>query len=176
MCSAPTPAARAARRGARTQQIYRRLRAPWRAQGDAFRAPVGLRPRAGASEEIEERMCELARDQLLNYWLRIDSQNSMSVPLELRTPYLDYRVVEFAFSLPLELLIRDGWMKWLLHKAMEDLCRARSCGGEKGGFVPVGPWLPAHEARILAMPALDCPTDPGVLASGGRPPRRDPIG
>jgi len=98
-------------------------------------------------------MVELARDQLLNYWLRIDSQNSMSVPLELRTPYLDYRVVEFAFSLPVELLIRDGWMKWLLRKAMEDVLPSEVVWRrKKGGFpFPLGPWLVRHEARILAM-------------------------
>jgi asparagine synthase (glutamine-hydrolysing) len=170
---------RAARAVPGTQRIYRRLRAPWRERRDAFRPPSGYRARAGASEQIEQRMLELARDQLLNYWLRIDSQNSMSVPLELRTPYLDYRVVEFAFSLPLEFLIRDGWMKWLLRKAMEDLLPSEVVWRrKKGGFpFPVGPWLLRHEARILAMLAgLDCPyLDLRVLASEWRTTaRRDP--
>ncbi len=162
-----------------TQQIYRRLRAPWRRHSDAFVPPAGVRARAGAPEPIEERMVELARDQLLNYWLRIDSQNSMSIPLELRTPYLDYRVVEFAFSLPLEYLIRDGWMKWLLRKAMDDLLPAEVAWRRvKGGFpFPIGPWLERHEERILAMLAkLDCPyLDPRVLASEWKTTaRRDP--
>ena len=59
--------------------------APWRASRDAFLPPSGIAARSGPSEAIEPRMVELASDQLLNYWLRIDSQNSMSVPLELRT-------------------------------------------------------------------------------------------
>jgi asparagine synthase (glutamine-hydrolysing) len=162
-----------------TQQIYRRLRAPWRASRDAFLAPAGAVARSGPSEQIETRMVELARDQLLNYWLRIDSQNSMSVPLELRTPYLDYRVVEFAFSLPLELLIRDGWMKWLLRVAMQDLLPpAITWRRVKGGFpFPIGPWLLRHESRLVAMIAgLDCPyLDPRVLASEWQTTaRRDP--
>ena len=160
---------RAARAVPGTQQIYRRLRAPWRRSRDAFLPPAGVVARSGPSEEIEARMIELARDQLLNYWLRIDSQNSMSVPLELRTPYLDYRVVEFAFGLPLELLIRDGWMKWLLRVAMKDLLPdAITWRRTKGGFpFPIGPWLLRHEQRILAMIAgLDCPyLDLRVLAS-----------
>jgi asparagine synthase (glutamine-hydrolysing) len=132
-------------------------------------------------EEIEQRMVELARDQLLNYWLRIDSQNSMTVPLELRTPYLDYRVVEFAFALPLELLIRDGWMKWILRKAMDGLLPPEVIWRrKKGGFpFPIGPWLLRHEARILAMAEkVECPyLDLRVLASewkamAGRDPDR----
>ena len=76
----------------------------------------------------------------MNYWLRIDNQNSMGVPLELRSPFLDYRVVEFGFTLPMEFLIRDGWMKWILRSAMEDLLPAR-CGmakAEDGLPVPYG--------------------------------------
>src|SRR5262249_2493098 len=112
-------------------------------------------------------------------WLRIDSQNSMSIPLELRTPYLDYRVGEFAFSLPLEYLIRDGWMKWLLRRAMDDLLPAEITWRRvKGGFpFPIRPWLLRHEQRILAMIArLDCPyLDAGVLASQWKSTaRRDP--
>jgi asparagine synthase (glutamine-hydrolysing) len=162
-----------------TQQIYRRLRAPWWPGGDAFRPPAGIAARSGPSESIEPRMLELASDQLLNYWLRIDSQNSMTVPLELRAPFLDYRVVEFAFALPLELLMRDGWMKWLLRMAMRDLLPDEiTWRRTKGGFpFPIGPWLLRHEQRILAMIAgLDCPyLDPRVLASEWQSTaRRDP--
>jgi asparagine synthase (glutamine-hydrolysing) len=170
---------RAARAVPGTQRIYRRLRAPWRERADAFVPPRGVHAREGASEQIERRMVELARDQLLNYWLRIDSQNSMSIPLELRTPYLDYRVVEFAFSLPLELLIRDGWMKWLLRKAMSDVLPANvTWRRKKGGFpFPIAPWLLRHEQRILALlEGLDCPyLDARVLAREWRTTaRRDP--
>ena len=75
----------------------------------------------GHQTTFHERMIDYMTDWLMNYWLRIDNQNSMGVPLELRLPFLDYRVVEFGFTLPMEFLIRDGWMKWLLRCAMEDL-------------------------------------------------------
>jgi asparagine synthase (glutamine-hydrolysing) len=42
------------------------------------------------------------------------------VPIEIRAPFLDYRVVEFAFGLPISYFIRDGWLKWILREAMKE--------------------------------------------------------
>jgi asparagine synthase (glutamine-hydrolysing) len=58
---------------------------------------------------------------LMPYWLRAGDRNHMGVPIELRCPFLDYRVVEFAFRLPVTYLINEGWQKWILRKAVEDL-------------------------------------------------------
>lgn len=58
---------------------------------------------------------------LMPYWLRSGDRSFMGVPLEVRAPFLDYRVIEFAFRLPTTYLIRDGWHKWILRKAVEDL-------------------------------------------------------
>jgi asparagine synthase (glutamine-hydrolysing) len=58
---------------------------------------------------------------LMPYWLRSSERAYMGLPLEVRAPLLDYRLVEFAFRLPLSYLIRDGWQKWILRKAVEDI-------------------------------------------------------
>jgi asparagine synthase (glutamine-hydrolysing) len=58
---------------------------------------------------------------LMPYWLRSGDRGYMGVPLEVRAPLLDYRLVEFAFQLPVTYLFRDGWHKWILRKAVEDL-------------------------------------------------------
>ncbi len=55
------------------------------------------------------------------YWLTSNDKNSLAIPVEVRAPLLDYRVVEFAFQLPVRLLIRDGWLKWILRRAVDDL-------------------------------------------------------
>jgi asparagine synthetase B (glutamine-hydrolysing) len=86
---------------------------------DFFVMPAGSRPHFNPSEDVEKRLIEFASDQLPNYWLRTDSQSSMSMPLERRAPLLDYRVVELGFQLPLEYLMREGWMKWILREAMD---------------------------------------------------------
>ena len=90
---------------------------------------------------------------LMNYWLRIDNQNSMGVPLELRLPFLDYRVVEFGFTLPLGLLMRDGWMKWLVRRTMRDRLPAEVVWRKrKMGFpFPLKEWLGQFRDRILSM-------------------------
>ena len=43
---------------------------------------------------------------------------SMAHGVELREPYLDHRLVEFCFSLPDDMKIRDGVGKWLLRHAV----------------------------------------------------------
>ena len=44
---------------------------------------------------------------------------SMSVNLETRCPFLDYRLVEFGFSLKTDLLMHDGFGKYILRKCIE---------------------------------------------------------
>ena len=127
---------------------------------DPFVRPTGVNAHPGPAEALPERMLDYMSHWLMNYWLRIDNQNSMGVPLELRIPFLDYRVVEFGFTLPLEFLIRDGWMKWILRSAMEDeLPRDVVWRKRKMGFpFPLKEWLGRVKDRILSMiQPLDSP-------------------
>jgi asparagine synthase (glutamine-hydrolysing) len=57
----------------------------------------------------------------LPHLLRYEDRNSMRHSIETRLPFLDYRLVEFAISLPTALKIKDGWTKFILRKAIEDL-------------------------------------------------------
>jgi asparagine synthase (glutamine-hydrolysing) len=49
--------------------------------------------------------------------LRYADRNSMAHSREVRLPFLDHRLVEFVFSLPDSLIIREGWTKWILRRA-----------------------------------------------------------
>jgi len=51
--------------------------------------------------------------------LRFNDHASMASGLELRVPYLDHRIVEFAFCLPNRWKIQNGMTKVLLRKTME---------------------------------------------------------
>ena len=127
---------------------------------DPFVAPETRDAHCGPSDEIHDLMIDYMTDWLMNYWLRIDNQNSMGVPIELRSPFLDYRVVELGFSLPLEFLIRDGWMKWILRSAMEDqLPQGVVWRKQKVGFpFPLNNWLGRVKDRLLSMiQPLDSP-------------------
>ena len=54
----------------------------------------------------------------LPHLLRYEDRNSMAFSIEARVPFVDYRVVEYAFTHGAALRMRDGWTKWLLRRAM----------------------------------------------------------
>jgi asparagine synthase (glutamine-hydrolysing) len=53
--------------------------------------------------------------------LRYEDRNSMAFSLEAQVPFLDHRLVEFCFSLPASQRTRNGWTKWVLRQATEDI-------------------------------------------------------
>lgn len=55
------------------------------------------------------------------YWMRSQHKNYMHVPVEPRLPYLDVDLVDFCFTLPPDYLIRNGWTKYLLRRAVADI-------------------------------------------------------
>ena len=67
---------------------------------------------------------------------------SMSVALEARAPLLDYRVAEFAWSLPMAMKWRDGELKVLPKRLLERYLPRELVYRSKAGFgAPVGDWL-----------------------------------
>jgi len=67
---------------------------------------------------------------------------SMAVSLEARSPFLDYRVIEFAASLPENLKVRGLTKKYLLKRALKNLVPFENLHRRKMGFcVPIGEWL-----------------------------------
>lgn len=56
---------------------------------------------------------------LVPYYMRSSDHFTMSIPIEHRFPFLDYRMVELGLSMPISYLFKNGWTKYLLRKAME---------------------------------------------------------
>jgi asparagine synthase (glutamine-hydrolysing) len=69
--------------------------------------------------------------------LRYADRNSMAHSREVRLPFLDHRLVEFVFRLPDQLLMRDGWTKWILREAFRGIVPAAITDRiDKLGYMP----------------------------------------
>jgi asparagine synthase (glutamine-hydrolysing) len=82
----------------------------------------------------------------LPLFLRVEDRNSMAHSVEARLPFLDYRLVNLAFSLPAHWKMRGPWNKFVLREAMRghipELVRSRI---DKMGFpTSVSKWV-KHE-------------------------------
>ncbi|MDI9339159.1 MAG: asparagine synthase (glutamine-hydrolyzing) [Sediminibacterium sp.] len=84
-------------------------------------------------------------ETMLPAYLRSDDRDAMAFGLETRHPFLDYRLVDFCFSLPDTYKIKEGWQKWLLRQidtAMPDAIRYRK--DKKGYTTPQDIWLESN--------------------------------
>ena len=75
--------------------------------------------------------------------LTMNDRAAAAYGIENRCPFLDYRIVEFAFRLPEELRIRDLRTKWILREAARGLVPDAIVDrvDKKGLVTPVGEWL-----------------------------------
>lgn len=121
-------------------------------------------------DDFELQKLEITRTNL-PVLLRYEDKNSMAHSIETRLPFLDYRVVEMALSLPGNSKIRDGWSKWVLRQAMDKrMPHSITWRKNKFGFeAPEHIWMTKHRAEmkqtVLSSPMLTEMTKSSVLSA-----------
>lgn len=98
-----------------------------------------------AQLEIDQR--GLLPDQILPFVDRL----SMAHSIEVRCPFLDHRLVEYANRLPGRYKIKDGVTKYILRQALDGLLPDEVINRPKEGFVqPVYTWMRAQlQGRLV---------------------------
>ncbi|REG86124.1 asparagine synthase (glutamine-hydrolyzing) [Winogradskyella sediminis] len=88
-----------------------------------------------------------AADLNIKLWLENDSnvkvdRASMAYSVEVRSPFLDYRVIEFARSLPMHFKYEKGRQKKILRDILKEYIPESVFDQPKRGFaVPIGEWM-----------------------------------
>jgi asparagine synthase (glutamine-hydrolysing) len=80
-----------------------------------------IQVRQGHPKEYHQLSIGLMSNWLMNYWQRNSNKSHFGVPVEPRSPFLDYRIVELSMSLPPEHLYNSGWTKFILRKTVSPL-------------------------------------------------------
>ena len=103
-----------------------------------------------ADKSVETRMYHDVNLLRIPYWVNAMDKSMMDLPVEVRMPFLDYRLVEYLFSLPTEYLYNYGFTKYVLRKSMNpDLPKSITWKKNKVGFtVPKNSWFNAHKISI----------------------------
>ena len=150
--------------------VYRNRISRWR---DPVAAVIGARgagsfydladPLHGAGSPADAMMLADFSTYLPDDLLCKVDRTSMAVSLEARAPLLDWRVAEFAWSLPMAMKQRDGVSKYLLKRVLGRYVPQEMVHRPKRGFgAPVSEWLKG-DLRGWADDLLD----PARLAEEG---------
>jgi asparagine synthase (glutamine-hydrolysing) len=93
--------------------------------------------------ELNNYLYHAFRFTVLPGLLHYEDRNSMAFSLEARLPFLDYRLVEFSFSLPAHLKMDGGVTKIILRKAMKGILpeKIRNRMDKMGFVTPEADWF-----------------------------------
>ena len=103
------------------------------------------------SNELVDRMLHTdLMTRVPDHNLVIGDRMSMAHSLEVRAPFVDYQVVEFAARLPANLKLKNGRLKHILRKVGSRYLPKEIVKRRKQGFgFPLGTWMRTDLAGVL---------------------------
>lgn len=140
-------------------ELYRSLVSEWAnpstlvlgENGESVIEPVSLLDDPMPLEEMAQPLPMMFRDSMTylsdDILCKVD-RAAMACSLETRVPFLDHRVVELAWQLPLNMKVRGNIGKWALRKVLYKYVPKELIERPKAGFaIPIGLWLcgPLHD-------------------------------
>lgn len=113
-----------------------------------------LSPLVNSPTDLDRLLALEQRFFLADHNLIYFDKMSMAVGVEVRVPFLDLELVEFAARIPASLKVRRGQRKWVLKQAMAPFLPAEVIQRPKTGFgAPLRRWL-RNELRPLVAEVL----------------------
>jgi asparagine synthase (glutamine-hydrolysing) len=102
--------------------------------------------------------------------LRYADRNSMAHSREVRLPFLSHDLVEFVFSLPSEFKIHNGWTKYLMREAFQDILPEEiAWRKDKIGFEPPQKsWMDSKKTQTKIKEAREVLSKEGILKKGAQ--------
>lgn len=90
-------------------------------------------------------------------YLHWEDRNSMANSVEARVPFLDHRLVEFAYNLPDDFLEKDGVRKKIMRQAMIDLLpeQIRNRRDKMGFTTPEENWVKKEDPKLFRSKISD---------------------
>ena len=115
---------------------------------------AGVEPRPNpfaGRERLTSRLYQELVWETVPATLRPEDRNSMAFSIETRSPFLDYRLAEFAFALPNQFKIRNGLGKWILREAMKGILpeSVRRRRDKQGFNAPTMHWFRGQNREMV---------------------------
>ncbi|MGX9574359.1 asparagine synthase (glutamine-hydrolyzing) [Mesorhizobium sp. f-mel] len=123
-------------------ELYQRLTESSTENLTHHRPPISI----NGAPQLDGLLSRLLYEDMVGYLpgdilVKLD-RASMANSLEGRCPLLDHRVVDFAWRLPADVMVRHGRGKWILRQLLHRYVPKRLIDRPKHGFdVPIAVWL-----------------------------------